>query len=72
MVQALAGPLEQALDRIAWRLERETDASGTAKLVWIERTADGGELRRDTEPEAGLWRRISAWFIGLLPIESQL
>ncbi len=39
-------------------------------LVWIDGEDGGRELH--TEPKARLWRRIAAWAIGLLPIESQL
>ncbi len=71
MVAALADPLESALDRIAWRLERRSDSSGQARLVWIEHD-DGREAVLDQEPEVSVWRRMAVWFIGLLPVESQL
>jgi putative cardiolipin synthase len=39
--------------------------------VWIETTPEG--TRRHTEePEVSAWRQIGVWFMGLLPIESQL
>jgi putative cardiolipin synthase len=71
MVATLASGLESALDRIAWRVERGVDASGKPKLVWVE-TGPEGVVRRAEEPDAGFWRRLSVWFIGLLPVESQL
>jgi len=41
------------------------------RVVWLD--ASGGTTRLlEGEPEAGLWRRIAAWLIGLLPIHSQL
>jgi len=69
--EALAGGAEGALDKVAWRLEREVEPGGKARLVWIETTAEG--TRRHTEePEVSAWRQIGVWFMGLLPIESQL
>lgn len=67
----VAGGIEKLLDDVAWRLERKVDESGSAHIEWVE-TGDEGELRYTTEPQASSWRRLSAWFLGLLPIESQL
>ena len=67
----LAGTIEQNLDQIAWRLELDADASGNKRIVWVEAGADG--VRQLTEePEVSTWRKFSVWFLGLLPIESQL
>ena len=41
------------------------------RLVWITEQ-DGKEVRYHSEPEVGLWRRFTVWFMGLLPIESHL
>lgn len=67
----VAGAIEQLLDQVAWRLERKVDESGKVHIEWVE-SGDDGELRYTTEPQASTWRRMSAWFLGLLPIESQL
>jgi putative cardiolipin synthase len=67
----LASRLESKLDTVAWRLERVVDGSGNARIVWVE-TGPQGERRLDDEPEVGAWKRLSVWFLGLLPIESQL
>jgi len=71
MAAGIAGALEKNLDSIAWRLERVTDASGSAHIEWVETSAEG-ERRYDSDPEVGAMRRFSVWFLGLLPIESQL
>jgi len=71
LAEELAGRLEQNLDKIAWRLERKLDASGDARIVWVESGAEGVR-RRTEEPEVSTWRRFSVWFLGLLPIEAQL
>ena len=67
----MASQLEGALDQVAWRVERIVQTDGTARLVWIETTASG-VLQHQNEPEVSVWRRFGVWFLGLLPIESQL
>jgi putative cardiolipin synthase len=39
--------------------------------VWIETGAEGVRQRLE-EPEVSAWRKLGVWFLGLLPIESQL
>lgn len=63
--------LEAELDKVAWRLEWVRDAQGQGRLMWIEQGAQG-ERRYDSEPGVGILRQIGIWFLGLLPIESQL
>jgi len=71
LAEDLAGRLEQNLDQIAWRLEINVDAAGKSRIVWVETGAEG--VRQFTEePEVSTWRKFSVWFLGLLPIESQL
>ena len=56
----------------SYRVILETDEeAGTERLVWIDEV-DGEEVRYYSEPGAGFWRRFSAWFMGLLPIEKHL
>lgn len=71
MTRRMAEGLENNLDAVAWRLALAPDANGQKQLVWIEQTPDGA-LTRTEEPDVGLMRRIGVWFLGLLPIESQL
>jgi putative cardiolipin synthase len=71
LAEFIAGPLERNLDTIAWRLERVVDPSGSARIEWVETSAEG-ERRYTEEPEVSAMRRFSVWFLGLLPIESQL
>jgi putative cardiolipin synthase len=68
---ALVGGVEGSLDKVAWRLERKVEPGGKPHLVWIETTAEGTR-RRSEEPGVSAWRQIGVWFLGLLPIESQL
>ena len=56
----------------SYRVILETDADTRAeRLVWITEN-DGEEIRYYSEPEVGVWRRFSTWFMGLLPIEKHL
>jgi putative cardiolipin synthase len=56
----------------SYRVMLETDTeTGVERLVWVT-SIDGKEMRYYSEPETGLWRRFSAWLIGLLPIEKHL
>jgi putative cardiolipin synthase len=59
------------LDQIAWRLEERPDANGKVRIVWIETQADGTEKELDEPGVSGL-KRVGIWFLGLLPIESEL
>jgi putative cardiolipin synthase len=71
MAGALAGGILAALDQVAWRVERVVGPDGAARLVWNETTAEGTRQWPD-EPEVSGWRKLGVWFLGLLPIESQL
>ena len=47
------------------------DETREERLVWITEV-DGEAVRYYCEPEAGFWRRLGTWFIGLFPIEHHL
>lgn len=68
----VADGVEHQLDQAAWRVELRTDANGASRLVWIATDANGNATEFDTEPGTSAWRRAGIWFLGLLPIESQL
>ncbi|SDW35417.1 phospholipase D family protein [Marinobacter mobilis] len=60
----------------AWRLQL-VETSGLfgnrAELIWLDTGhSPPTVVSEGKEPEAGLWRRFQAWFIGLLPVESLL
>jgi putative cardiolipin synthase len=67
----VADGVEPKLDQIAWRLETRTDANGTSRIVWID-TAPDGKVSELDEPGVSSMKRVGIWFLGLLPIESQL
>ena len=60
-----------------WRHETAPSRSYEVRLTpqggleWIA-TQDGEEIRHDRDPEASIWRRMTARIIGMLPLESQL
>ena len=57
---------EETSPEASYRLRVEDGA-----IVWQDGPEDGGQTLR-SEPHAGVWRRIAATVIGLLPMESQL
>jgi putative cardiolipin synthase len=63
--------LEPKLDLIAWRLEERSDANGTTRIVWINTDVNGTETELD-EPGVSALKHMGIWFLGLLPIESEL
>ncbi|MGS0894314.1 phospholipase D-like domain-containing protein [Burkholderia stagnalis] len=67
IASAVASDLDGRLDHIAWRVELRD-----GRLAWIETAADGTTTTLDAEPGVSAGRRIEIWFLGLLPIESQL
>ncbi|MFM0397499.1 phospholipase D family protein [Paraburkholderia phytofirmans] len=67
----VAGGVEPKLDQLAWRLETRTDANGKSRIVWID-TAPDGTVKELDEPGVSSMKRVGIWFLGLLPIESQL
>ncbi|WP_233850341.1 phospholipase D family protein [Paraburkholderia sp. HD33-4] len=73
---AIAGQVvddvEPNLDVIAWRVEQRTDANGKHRIVWIDTAENGTVTEFDTEPGTSFTQRASIWFLGLLPIESEL
>jgi cardiolipin synthase C len=73
---AIAGQVvddvEPNLDTVAWRVEQRTDADGKRHIVWIDTAENGTVTTLDSEPDVSFTRRASVWFMGLLPIESEL
>jgi cardiolipin synthase C len=68
-----AAQLLAAVSGNSYRLVLAPGASGTTtrKIEWVEQD-NGREVRHDSEPQAGVWRRLGVWFMSWLPIESQL
>ena len=68
LATALVAGLERRLPEVAYRVQFKP---GTSDLEWWSHE-NGSEILYEREPEAGLWRRFTAWFLSWLPIESQL
>jgi len=59
----------------SWRLNLEHDAiwgedEVETYMVWI--TEENGKEKRYYREPAGFWRKVSAFFLSLLPVEGQL
>ncbi|MEA3276526.1 MAG: phospholipase D family protein [Pseudomonadota bacterium] len=66
------GPaLDEAIDRVAFRLALETDQQGNEKIVWHEEGGGEGQTY-SVDPHTSFWQRFGVGFMGLLPVESQL
>ena len=64
------GPaLDDAIDRIAFRLVLDTDEDGHERIVWHD--AETGEPYF-ADPDTGYWERFWIGLVGLIPLESQL
>jgi cardiolipin synthase C len=63
--------VEPDLNRVAWRLEERKNANGDSHIVWIETGSNGATVIPD-EPNVSSMQRLEIWFLGLLPIESEL
>lgn len=58
-------------DEISPEASYAVTRAGDGSLRWTARI-DGETVAYNSEPEAGFVRRVTAWLVGLLPIESQL
>lgn len=70
--QQVADGIGTNIDRIAWRVELQSNADGSQHVVWIDTDANGAVTTLDSEPDVSTFRRATIWMLGLLPIESQL
>jgi cardiolipin synthase C len=66
LAKRLPETTERDLDRNAYRVEL-----AGRRLVWVTREGDK-QVRYNSEPEAGLWKRIKAQVLSWLPIEDLL
>jgi putative cardiolipin synthase len=65
----LAERLSRAFDEAIPRDQYEVRLTGDGSAVeWIER-GPGGELRHDSAPDTGVWRRMWSGFLSILPID---
>ncbi|AEI80035.1 phospholipase D [Cupriavidus necator N-1] len=67
----LAGRIESTFASVVPSAAYQVRLDETGKLYWLERR-DDEVIRHDTEPNTSWWRRLSIWFMSILPIESML
>jgi putative cardiolipin synthase len=68
LAQAVAAGFERGISsELSWRVSLDADGD----LVW-DSTDAGVPVHHTSEPDASCWRRFCVWFLGWLPIESQL
>ena len=71
IAQFMANEFDANIAAYAFRLELRSKEDGGERLLW--HGYENGEERVYTvDPYTGFWRRLGVWFMGLLPIESQL
>ena len=71
IAQYMAQKFDAEIATSAFRLELRREENGGERLLW-HGYENGKELIYTVDPYSGFWRRLSIWFMGLLPIESQL
>jgi len=71
LADLFATGVEEAIDRVAFRLELAADDDGTERIIWHD-ASDGAEGVRHTDPDTGFMQRLGVSLMGLLPVESQL
>ncbi|MEN8175578.1 MAG: phospholipase D family protein [Pseudomonadota bacterium] len=65
----LATAVDEAIDRVTYRLALESDELGHERILWH----DSGEGRTfSNDPHSSIWKRLGIGLMGLLPVESQL
>jgi len=69
LVGRIGPALDDAIDRIAFRLVLDTDEDGHERIVWHD--AETGETYF-ADPDTGYWERFWIGLVGLIPLESQL
>jgi len=67
----MAEGFDEDIHKTVFRLELAVDEGGSEQLLW-HGTEDGETVTYDVDPYTSVWRRLGVWFMGLLPIESQL
>ena len=69
--QYMAEKFDANVDRHAFRLELAKNKEGSEHIIWHGHE-NGKDVIFTADPHTGFWRRLGVWFLGLMPIESQL
>jgi putative cardiolipin synthase len=67
----VAGEVDKALRRVAYRLSLETDEQGGEHILWHDEDPETQSVY-STDPHSSVWQRFIVGAMGLLPVESQL
>ncbi|MCQ4322090.1 phospholipase D family protein [Stutzerimonas stutzeri] len=67
----MADAIEKAFDESIPLSAYEVRLSSGGQIYWIE-NRDGEEVRHDSEPETGFWKRTAVSLLSILPIEWML
>lgn len=71
VADTMAETFDLITEKIAFRLELQTDEDGIEYISW-HGLENGKERTWTSDPHTGLFQRFGIFFMGLLPIESQL
>ena len=64
--------IDEAVDRVAYRLALETHPDGRDQIVWHEPVRGEDGRTYSVDPHTSFWKRFLIGLVGLLPVESQL
>ena len=67
----VAGEVDKALHRVAYRLSLESDEQGREQILWHDEDPETRSVYR-ADPHSSIWQRFSVGAMRLLPVESQL
>lgn len=71
MARYMAQKFDANIVAHAFRLELRSEEDGGEHIIW-HGYENGKKLIYTVDPYTSMWRRLGVWFLGLLPIESQL
>jgi len=71
IAQRMGDWFDRNAGKAGFRLELKKDANGSETLLW-HGVVDDRPQTFDVDPYTGFWKRLGIWFLGILPIESQL
>ncbi len=71
LARPMAEEFDKKIDQTTFKLELSTDDDGMEMIQWVN-NKDGQLTVYKNDPYSSVWQRTMLFFIGILPIESQL
>lgn len=71
MATEMATWFDNNIDKVAFRLELETDPDGYERILWHAPKGNEQDIYI-VDPDAGFWRRFGLEFMSVFPLDSQL